>query len=149
MVLVTGTHRFYMMEKVIHGMPAAAVLRAEADRLKKTRIFLVTNRSLAGSPKLTEIVELLGGLYAGQYLGVTAHSPRQCVVEGAEAARAADADLLVAIGGGSVIDATKVMQLCLRHSIREAAALDEYAGKKRSTAGNGSGICWSRTDRSV
>jgi maleylacetate reductase len=131
-VPMTGTHRFYMMEKVIHGTPAGMALRAEVDRLTRTRVFLVTNRSLAGSPKLTEIVEFLGSLYVGRYEGVTAHGPRRCVVEGAEAARAAGADLLVAIGGGSVIDATKVMQLCLRHSIREAARLDEYAGKRRS-----------------
>ena len=44
---------------------------------------------------------------------IAAHSPRTDVIAGANAAREARADLLVAFGGGSVIDATKLMQLCL------------------------------------
>jgi maleylacetate reductase len=131
-VSISGTHRFYMMEKVVHGAPAAVALKAEVDRLEKTRVFLVTNRSLARSSKLAEIIELLGSLYVGQYAGVAAHGPRGCVIEGAEAARAAEADILVAVGGGSVIDAAKVMQLCLRHGIRVPGGLDEYAGGRRS-----------------
>jgi maleylacetate reductase len=120
---VIGTHRFYMMEKVVHGTPAAVALKAEIERLNKTKIFVVTNRSLAGSSRLGEITESLGALCVGLYSGVTAHGPRQCVIEGAEAARATGADILVAIGGRSVIDAAKVMQLCLRHGIRESSGL--------------------------
>jgi maleylacetate reductase len=54
------------------------------------------------------------------------------VIDGAAAARDAGADLLVAIGGGSVVDATKVMQLCLRHGIGDAAALSAYTGGGRT-----------------
>jgi maleylacetate reductase len=39
--------------------------------------------------------------------------------------------LLVAVGGGSVIDATKVMQLCIRHSVRDPAALSKFVTKQR------------------
>jgi maleylacetate reductase len=48
------------------------------------------------------------------------------VIAGAEAARAAGADLLVAFGGGSAIDATKVMQLCLWAGLTRAEELDAY-----------------------
>jgi len=48
------------------------------------------------------------------------------VIDGANAARAANADLLVAVGGGSVIDAVKVMQLCLRNSVRDAGTLSDF-----------------------
>jgi len=68
------------------------------------------------------------GKFAGFYAGITAHTPRQCVIDGAAAARAAEADLLVAIGGGSVIDATKVMLLCLWHDIRTTQGLDPHRG---------------------
>ena len=55
----------------------------------------------------------LGAAHVGTFSTISSHSPREDVVAGAAAARAANADLLVAIGGGSVIDATKAMQLCL------------------------------------
>jgi maleylacetate reductase len=62
----------------------------------------------------------------GVFDGVSAHSPRESVIAGALAAHDARADLLVAFGGGSVIDATKVMQLALWARLRDTAALDTY-----------------------
>ena len=130
-MIVPGIHRFLMMDRVVYGQPAAAALKAETDRLERARVFIVTNKSLARSNLLGGFASVLGARYAGCFSGVTAHGPRQCVIDGAEAARAAGADLLVAIGGGSVIDATKVMQLCLRHEIRDAAGLGAYIGRGR------------------
>ena len=127
-----GLHRFPHMDRVVHGQPAAAVVRAEADRLDRRRVFLITNRSLAQTPLVAGIAAALDGRHAGSFAGVSAHGPRQCVIDGAAAARAADADLLVAIGGGSVVDAAKVMQLCLRHGITEAAALSGHTGGGRA-----------------
>lgn len=127
-----GLHRFPLMDRVVHGQPAAAAVRAEADRLDRRRVFLITNRSLAQTPLVAGIAAALDGRHAGSFAGVSAHGPRQCVIDGAAAARAADADLLVAIGGGSVVDAAKVMQLCLRHGITEAAALSRHTGGGRA-----------------
>jgi alcohol dehydrogenase class IV len=53
-----------------------------------------------------------------------AHSPRAAVIEAAEMARAAKADLIVTIGGGSITDAAKAVQLCLANDIRSVEALD-------------------------
>src|SRR6266851_4722299 len=86
----------------------------------------------AQTPQIAAIAAALGGRHAGSFAGVAAHGPRQCVIEGAAAARAADADLLVAVGGGSVVDAAKVMQLCLRHGITETAALSGHSGRGRA-----------------
>src|SRR3546814_513796 len=51
-------------------------------------------------------------------LGIAPHAPRSDVLRAVEAARAVDADLIVSIGGGSVIDATKIAALALKHDIR-------------------------------
>ncbi len=129
--MTPGMHRFYMMDRIVHGRPAAEALKAEVVRLEKSNVFLVTNKSLAGGSRVAAIVRELGDRYAGQFAGVTAHGPRQSVIDGANAARAADADLLVAVGGGSVIDAAKVMQLCLRNSVRDASALSDFTVRDR------------------
>ena len=52
----------------------------------------------------------------------------------AGAARDAGADLLVAVGGGSVVDAAKVAQLCLAHSVFSAEGFDALRGKRREGA---------------
>ncbi|HEU4732587.1 MAG TPA: iron-containing alcohol dehydrogenase, partial [Kofleriaceae bacterium] len=55
-----------------------------------------------------------------------AHTPRADVIAAAAAARAAGADLLVAVGGGSVIDAVKGVQLCLWHGLDRPEAMEPY-----------------------
>jgi maleylacetate reductase len=127
--LATGIQRNYLQERVVHGSPAAEVIVEEAHKLGKSRIFITTSGSLGGDDALPrQIGRALGDKFAGFYAGITAHTPRQCVIGGAAAARAAEADLLVAIGGGSVIDATKVMLLCLWHDLRTTQALDLHRG---------------------
>ncbi|MGI4812991.1 MAG: iron-containing alcohol dehydrogenase [Janthinobacterium lividum] len=124
------------MERVYWGQPASEVLAKEFDILQVKRVFVITNRSLSQSKSLNEIVVALGERYAGMFAGVTAHSPRSCVVAGALAARTAGADLLLAVGGGSVIDAAKAMLLCLRHGYTEVAQLEPHAGVRPIDVGH-------------
>jgi maleylacetate reductase len=129
--VTSGVHRFYMMDRIVHGQPAAEALAVEIARLEKSKVFLITNKSVAGGSRVAAIVRELGGRYAGQFAGVTAHGPRQSVIDGADAARAVNADLLVAVGGGSVIDAAKVMQLCLKNSVCDAGSLSDFVARER------------------
>ena len=69
---------------------------------------------------MTRKVGVKAPLAVGVFSNIGAHSPREGVIAGAAQARRASADLLVALGGGSVIDATKVMQLVLWAGIRRA-----------------------------
>ncbi len=121
--MITGTHRYPAQEQVIYGQPAAEAVRGFAQAAGAKRLMIVTTASLAergaAAPR-----DALGDLCAGVFSNVRAHSPRTDVIACADAARAAQADLLVALGGGSVIDATKVVQLCLWGDIRTPDALD-------------------------
>ena len=54
--------------------------------------------------------------HAGTYGKAQSHTPKEVVVEAANQARDAKADLLVSIGGGSVTDTVKIMQRCLWHN---------------------------------
>lgn len=130
-----GMHRFTQMERVIHGRPVADVLARELELLGARRVFLVTNRSLADGDAVAGIVAMLGDRLAGRFDGVRAHAPRDCIVEGAAAIRAAGADLLLAVGGGSVIDAAKVMSLCVRHGHERIEQLDPHANRRTPDTG--------------
>jgi maleylacetate reductase len=96
------------------GEPWEAALMAEADRLKARRVFVVASTSLRQAMPLRERLEqTLGERLSGLIDGVRPHTPLDDVVSVAAKAKSAGADLLVAIGGGSVIDAVKVAQLAL------------------------------------
>jgi maleylacetate reductase len=127
----SGMHRYHLQERVIYGKPAADALAEEIEALGVSRVFLTTNRSLSGPHRLPhQIAQCLGSRWVGTYAGVTAHSPRSSVIEGAAQARAARADLVVAVGGGSVIDATKLMLACLWNGLTRPEELDAYRGAR-------------------
>ena len=128
--MLNGIHGHQDIERVVYGRPAGAALRAEAERLGAKKVFVTTSKSVAQSALLASVIDGLGELHAGTYAGITAHSPRPCVVEGAAMARAAGADLIVAVGGGSVIDATKTILIALWQKVTTVDELDAYrAGK--------------------
>ena len=133
--MLNGIHGHQDIERVVYGKPAGPALRAEAERLGARRVFVTTSKSVAQSALLADIVRDLGDRYAGVYSGITAHSPRPCVIEGARLAREAGADLLVAVGGGSAIDATKVMLIALWQNATTIEDLDLYrAGRPKEGA---------------
>ena len=133
--MLSGIHGHQDIERVVYGKAAGAAVLAEAERLGAKRIFVTTSKSVAQSPLLAEIVATLGARHVGTYAGITAHSPRPCVIEGAKLARKAAADLIVAVGGGSVIDATKVMLIALWQNATKIEDLDAYrAGRPKEGA---------------
>jgi maleylacetate reductase len=123
-----GSYSVTAHERILWGRPAAEAVLEEADRYGAQRIFVTSTRSLADKQDgpLQRLERALGNRHVGTYARIRSHSPREDVVAGAAAARAAKADLLVAVGGGSVIDATKAMQLCLWLCLESIDAMEPY-----------------------
>lgn len=127
--MIEGTHRYPKTDAVVYGRPAAEAVAELARSYRAERLLVVTTRSLdKPTGAVASLRAALGPSCVGVFSAIRAHSPREDVVACAAAAREADADLLVALGGGSVIDAVKVVQLCLWGDVREPAALDALRG---------------------
>jgi maleylacetate reductase len=126
--LTTGHFTINAVERIIFGRPAAEAVVSEAARYGASRVFVTSTRSLAKlkNGPLQRIERALGDRHVGTYTAISAHSPREDIIAGANDARAAKADLLVAVGGGSVIDATKTMQLCLWLGLETIDAMEPY-----------------------
>jgi maleylacetate reductase len=115
------------MEGVRFGGPAAEAVALEAGRLAAERVFLMVSGTLARTTdEIDKVRRALGNRCAGVFDRMPPHTPRRAVIEAAEAARAAGADLIATIGGGSVTDGAKAVQLCLANDIRTAEVLDDY-----------------------
>jgi maleylacetate reductase len=123
----SGVYRYPRMDRVIYGRPMAEVLGAEVERLDAHAVYVLASGSLArDTDVVTAVRRVLGNRCAGVAARIGAHTPRTDVVEAANAAREANADLLLTVGGGSITDAAKMVGLCLGNDVTEPSGLDAY-----------------------
>jgi alcohol dehydrogenase class IV len=122
-----GAFTFLPQERVIFGKGSVLQLAAEIDRLGCQRAFVVTGTTIATKTDLLDrLQEILGPRFAGVFYPIAQHTPRPDVLAAAARARAVQADVLVSLGGGSPVDGTKGVALCLAEDIGTEAQLDPY-----------------------
>jgi maleylacetate reductase len=141
----SGTHTFLQTTRVHFGADALEKLEQEARPYG--RAFIITGRSLNEKTGLISLVEaLLGSRHAGTFAGIGQHTPGGAVERAA--VEAETADLLVGVGGGSVIDGTKAVarelgypqQVAIPTTLsgaewaNRAGVTDERSGRKRGFA---------------
>ena len=125
--MIHGTHRYPPMDRVIYGVPLAEALAAEVDRLDARAVYVMASGTLNRETDVVETVRrVLGNRLAGVCAKIASHTPRIDVVAAANEARAARADLIVTVGGGSVTDAAKMVGLCLGNDVSSPEQLDAF-----------------------
>jgi len=142
--VISGTHTFLQTTRVHFG--ADALEKLEQEVRPYGRAFVITGRSLNEKTRLIRRVEaLLGGRHAGTFAGIGQHTPGGVVEQAAAEAEMAAADLLLSVGGGSVIDGTKAVarelgfpqQVAIPTTLSgaewadRAGVTDERSGRKR------------------
>jgi maleylacetate reductase len=130
-MLPSGRVIFGHMDEVVFGKPAAEAIAGQVHRLGTTRVFLMVSHSLnRNTDEIDKVRRALGNRCAGSFDRMLAHTPRAAVIEATAAARAAEADLIVTIGGGSITDGAKAVQMCLANDIRSPDAIDRLRAVK-------------------
>lgn len=91
------------------------------------RALIVTDERLGADPEFRQLVDGLkaAGLQTRIFDGTIAELPVECIAKAVESGRAADADLVIGIGGGSCLDAAKVAALLLAHG----GCVSDYYGE--------------------
>jgi alcohol dehydrogenase class IV len=124
---IQGAFTFLPQERVLFGQGCVTQLAAEIDRLGCQRAFVITGTTIATKTDvLTRVQEILGPRFAGVFYPIAQHTPRSDVIAAASGAREAKADVLVSLGGGSPVDGTKGVALCLAEDILTETALEPY-----------------------
>jgi maleylacetate reductase len=128
----SGRVVFGGMEQVIFGKPAAEAIAEETARLGATRAMLMVSGTMNKSTdEIEKVRRALGNRHAATFDAMPAHTPRKAVIAASEMARAAKADVLVTIGGGSLTDAAKAVALTLANDIRTPEAIDGLRAVKQ------------------
>ncbi len=111
---IQGEYFFLPQEHVVFGAGSLNSLPDEVKRVRGQRTLLITGSSLATqSDVVARVEQALGSLHVGTFSGIRQHSPKSDVAQAEEQARTLKADVLISVGGGSPIDATKAVAMAL------------------------------------
>jgi maleylacetate reductase len=111
-------------ERVHFGKAVRETLGDEVERLGAKRVFVATSKTLREKTgAISLIATTLGAKCAGIFNDIAEHSKLDGVLAAAKAAREAKADLLVGVGGGSIIDGLKIVQFALTEDVTTLDAL--------------------------
>ena len=119
---------YFAPTKVIFGTGSISELPMEVRALGK-KVFLVTDAGLMETGLVEEVKKKLGDLLVGVYAEVPQDSGMDIVDTGTQRALAAGADVLVSLGGGSVIDTAKGMCIVMT----EGGSLRDFQGMQMLT----------------
>jgi maleylacetate reductase len=122
-----GVFNFLAQDRVHFGIAAAEGINTEAAQRGAQRLFVVTSRSLnrnTGAVKdaLAPVQDKVVGLFDE----CIEHTPRDTVIALTRRLRETRADLIVSIGGGTVIDTVKVALVCLAEGVDDVDAMGQW-----------------------
>jgi len=145
---ITTSFENNLPRRVITGREASKSLNKICNINGWRRAVIVSDAGVSRAGLLQQVATPLSesDLLAGTFAEVPAEPPIHVVDAIAESIRACGADVVIALGGGSVMDAAKVAALCVRHGkpAREFIGIGKAGGRGLptllipTTAGTGS-----------
>ncbi len=100
--------------RLYSGDDALEKLPAEVERQRARRAFIVCGRTVSRrTPLISRLRALLGERLAGVFDEIDKDTSRSSIMRATEAARAAQADLVIGVGAGSVIQGARIVTILL------------------------------------
>jgi alcohol dehydrogenase class IV len=100
--------------RLYSGKDALERLPAEVERNRARRAFIVCGRTVSRrTPLVSRMQDLLGERLAGVFDEIDKDTSRSSVMRATEAARSAQADLVIGVGAGSVIQGARIVAILL------------------------------------
>jgi alcohol dehydrogenase class IV len=117
-------YKFFTPTRLIFGVGCSAEIRSWIEDLDCRRVLLVTDRGLEKAGLLRRVLECIDGgdIEATVYSDVSENPTIGNVHAGRDLIRDHEIDCLVALGGGSPMDAAKAMAILSAHG----GGIDEY-----------------------
>ena len=115
---------FGAIERIVHGRGQIAALAAEVDRLRSSRILLVTDPGLVQVGIAGKVQQLLSSCAVETFTNVEPDPSIETVAECAEYARHTGCDLVIGLGGGSALDVAK----CAAAMVNNPGEVRDYLG---------------------
>ena len=113
--------------RVYSGKNALENLPAELKRNKSRRAFIVCGRTVSRRTDLiARMRQILGDACAGVFDEIEKDSTLPSVLKAVAAARTANADLIIGVGGGSVIQGARVVAILLAEKGEPHALITQY-----------------------
>jgi alcohol dehydrogenase class IV len=113
--------------RVYSGKHALGNLPAELKRQRAKRAFIICGRSVSRKTDLiTNMRALLGDTCAGVYDEMGKDTPIADVLAARDQARAANADLLIAVGAGSVMQGVRIVAILLAEEGAPEELMTQY-----------------------
>jgi maleylacetate reductase len=126
-MIKNGEYFFLDQQRVVFGQEAGKAAALEAERRDASRVLVVSARSLNRRLGATvSLKEHLGARLLDVYDEIEAHAPLDSILQLRRTLAREKPDLIVSIGGGSVIDTVKVATLADAadaHTTEDIAAL--------------------------
>lgn len=141
---------FNTVARIVSGSGEALKLAEHCARLGVNKVLLVTDPGLVSIGLIGPVQDALGaaGVSVSLFAKVSEDPPEGVVLAAAEAGRAADAEAVIAVGGGSSMDVAKVVAALLGggQSLSEMYGVEQITGGRLplilvpTTAGTGSEV---------
>ncbi|KAG9093427.1 hypothetical protein FRC06_011529 [Ceratobasidium sp. 370] len=105
----TGSYSYSKLKVLHYGPGSIAQLPETIKKLGGTRALILTGKSVSKSPVFEDTSKALGSAYVASFTDIGQHTPIAGIKAAIEALKEKNADVIIALGGGSPIDAAKAI----------------------------------------